>query len=114
MNWRAIGCGSLAVVAFVGIGLFGIWRSFAPPECPDRLPYEPAAYQPVGERTAEPRLEGVGEPLLEAGSASFGLAAWDVWVEPGRVPAASGEPLPQRIALDCGDGTFQAFQRGTD
>lgn len=114
MNWRVIGCGSAAAVVFVGIGLFGIWRSFAPPECPDRLPYEPASYQPVDEPMGEPRLEGVGEPLMEAGSASFGLASWNVWVEPGRVPTASGEPLPQRIVLDCGDGTFQAYQRGTD
>jgi hypothetical protein len=114
VNLRVVGCGSLAAVAFVGIGLFGIWRSFAPPECPGRLPYEPAAYEPVGDRTTEPRLEGVGEPLTAAGSASFGLASWDVWVEPDRVPAASGEPLPQRIVLDCDDGTFQAYQRGTD
>lgn len=114
MNWRAIGCGSAAVVVFVSIGLFGIWRSFAPPECPGRLPYEPASYQPIGERTAEPRLEGVDEPLMEAGSASFGLASWNVWLEPDRVPTASGEPLPQRIVLDCGDGTFQAYHRGTN
>lgn len=113
MNWRAVGCGSLAAVAFVGIGLFGIWRSFAPPECPDLLPYQPASYQPVDERTPEPRLAGVDEPLTAAGSASFGLASWNVWLEPGREPTASGEPLPQRIVLDCGDGTFQAYQRGT-
>ena len=113
MNWRAIGCGSLAAVAFVGIGLFGIWRSFAPPECPDLLPYQPASYQPVDERTPEPRLAGVDEPLTAAGSASFGLASWNVWLEPRREPTASGEPLPQRIVLDCGDGTFQAYQRGT-
>lgn len=113
MNWRAIGCGSLAAVAFVGIGLFGIWRSFAPPECPDLLPYQPASYQPVDGRTPEPRLAGVDEPLTAAGSASFGLASWNVWLEPRREPTASGEPLPQRIVLDCGDGTFQAYQRGT-
>jgi hypothetical protein len=112
VNWRAVGCGSLAAVAFVGIGLFGIWRSFAP-ECPDLLPYQPASYQPVDERTPEPRLAGVDEPLTAAGSASFGLASWNVWLEPGREPTASGEPLPQRIVLDCGDGTFQAYQRGT-
>lgn len=113
MNWRALGCGSLAAVAFVGIGLFGISRALAPAECPDLLPYEPAPYAPVGARTEEPRLEGISDPLDAAGSASFGLASWEVWVEPGRAPTASGEALPQRIVLDCGDGTFQAYQRGT-
>lgn len=113
MNWRAIGCGTLAAAAFVLIGVLGIVRTFAPPECPDLLPYEPDAYEPVGERTDEPRLEEIGEPLERAGSTSFGLASWNVWVAPGRVPTASGQPLPQRIVLECGDGGFQAYQRGT-
>ena len=114
MNWRAIGCGTLAAATFVLLGFWGITRTFAPEECPGTLPYEPAAYEPVGERTSEPRLEGVDEPLEQAGSASFGLASWDVWVEPGRVPSASGEPLPQRVVLECGDGGYQAYQRGTE
>ena len=64
--------------------------------------------------TAEPALEGVAGPLEPAGSTSFGLARWKVYVEPGFAPAASGELLPQRIVLECGDGTFQAYQRGTE
>jgi hypothetical protein len=111
VNWRAAGCGTLAVVAFVGIGLLGISRAFAPAECPNGLPYEPGPYERVGEPTDDPRLEGVDEPLERAGRTSFGLAGWDVWTEPGRGPTASGEPLPQRIVLDCRDGTFQAYQR---
>jgi hypothetical protein len=114
VSWRAIGCGTLAAVAFVGISLFAISRATAPAECPDLLPYEPASYEPVGERTDEPQLEGIDEALERAGTTSFGLASWELWVEPGRVPSASGEPLPQRIVLDCRDGTFQAFQRGTE
>ncbi|MGH2445060.1 MAG: hypothetical protein ACRDLA_15355 [Thermoleophilaceae bacterium] len=111
MNWRAIGCGTLAALVFVAIGLIGVWRVSAPTECPELLPYEPASYEPVGETTDGPRLEGVEQPLERAGPISFGLAAWDVWVEPGRVPAASGEPLPQRIVLECGDGSFQSYRR---
>ena len=114
MNRRAIGCGALGAIAFIGLGLFGIWRASAPAECPDLLPYEPAAYQPVGSPTAEPTLEGLGEALERAGSASFGLARWDVYVEPGFAPAASGEALPQRIVLDCGNGSFQAYHRGLE
>jgi len=112
VNRRALGCGTLGAIAFVGIGLFGIWRASAPAECPDLLPYQPAAYQPVGSPTVEPALEGITDPLEQAGSASFGLARWEVYVEPGFAPAASGEALPQRIVLDCGNGTFQAYHRG--
>lgn len=113
MSWRAIGCGTVGAVAFVLIGLIGIWRAGGPAECPTLLPYEPAAYRPAGEPTDEPQLEGIDEELELAGTTSFGLASWEVWVEPGRVPASAQDPLPQRIVLACGDGTFQAYQRGT-
>ncbi|HEX7172731.1 MAG TPA: hypothetical protein VF365_09020 [Candidatus Limnocylindria bacterium] len=113
MNWRAIGCGGLALAAFVLVAVFAILRAGAPAECPATLPYEPAPYQPVGSPTDAPLLVGIDEPLEPAGSITFGLATWDVWVEPGRRPAASGEPLPQRIVLACGDESFQAYQRGT-
>lgn len=112
MNWRALGCGLLAAALFVAVGVFGIWRSFAPPECPGSLPYEPASYQKVGAPTDEPRLAGVDTPLEAAGSASFGLASWNVWVDPGSVPDAD-EPLPARIVLECGTGDFQEYERGT-
>jgi len=110
---RAIGCGTLGAVAFVLIGLIAVWRAGAPAECPTLLPYEPAAYRPAGEPAHEPRLEGIDAPLELAGTTSFGLASWEVWVEPGRVPPTADDPLPQRIVLGCGDGTYQAYQRGS-
>lgn len=112
MNRRAIGCGAVVVFAFLLIGAWGILRATGPADCPASLPYEPAAYEPVGESTDAPALEGVDEDLVQAGSVSFGLASWPVWVEPGLMPAASGEPLPQRIVLQCGEG-FQSYHRGT-
>ncbi len=60
------------------------------------------------------RWTSVAGPLEPAGSTSFGLARWEVYVEPGFAPASSAELLPQRIVLECGDGTFQAYQRGTE
>ncbi|MBA2633174.1 MAG: hypothetical protein H0U86_09290 [Chloroflexi bacterium] len=114
MNRRVLGCGTLGAIVFVGVGLFGIWRASAPAECPELLPYQPAAFEPVGSPAAAPVLEGIDRALERAGSASFGLARWEVYVEPGFAPAASGEPLPQRIVLDCGDGSFQAYHRGTE
>lgn len=114
MNRRAIGCGALAAGVFVLVGVLAIWRAGAPPGCPTTLPYEPAAYRPAGDVTEDPVLPGVDSPLEQSGFASFGLARWEVWVEPGRAPTASGELLPQRIVLACGDGTYQAYQRGTE
>lgn len=114
MNRRAIGCGALAAGVFVLVGALAIWRAGAPPGCPATLPYEPASYRPAGELTDEPVLTGIDGPLEQSGFASFGLARWEVWVEPGRAPAASGDLLPQRIVLACGDGTYQAYQRGTE
>lgn len=113
MNWRLIGCGTLAAGAFVLVGVFSIWRA-APAECPSTLPYQPASYRPAGEPANEPTLEGIDGPLERTGTASFGLASWEVWTEPGRAPTASGEPLPPRIVLNCGDGTYQAYHRGTE
>jgi len=107
--WRVIGCGSLAVALFVGVGIWGIQRALAPGACPETLPYEPAAFEPIGPALESPVLDGVA--LEQAGTVGFGLASWSAWVEPGLVPAASGEPLPDRIVLECGEG-FQAFVRG--
>lgn len=114
MNSRGIGCGVLAAAVFVAVGIFGILRATAPAECPDLLPYQPANYEPVGSANPEPVLVGVAGPLEPAGSTSFGLARWEVFVEPGFAPQASGEVLPQRIVLACGDGSFQAYQRGIE
>jgi hypothetical protein len=113
VSWRLIGCGGLAVAAFVIVAAFAVSRAGAPAECPTSLPYDPAPYRPAGNETTEPRLEGIEEALERTeGAITFGLASWRVWVEPGRAPSGE-EPLPQRIVLECGDGTFQAYQRGT-
>lgn len=115
MNWRALGCGGLAVAVFVIVAAFAVLRAGAPAECPASLPYEPATYVPAGDATTEPRLEGIDEPLERTeGAITFGLASWRVWVEPDRAPIPSGEPLPQRIVLECGDGTYRPYQRGTE
>jgi len=111
VNWRAVGCGTLAAAVFISLALFAILRASAPAECPDGLPYEPASYKPVGDPTDAPTLQGVAVELVHSGSASFGLATWPVWVEPGRAPTSSAAALPPRIVLECGDGTFQAYQR---
>jgi hypothetical protein len=114
VNRRALGCGTLAAAAFILVGVLGISRALTPAECPPLLPYEPASFRPAGDPTAVPTLSGVRDELVLAGRTSFGMAGWDVWVEPGRVPATADDALPQRIVLDCRDGTYQAYQRGTE
>lgn len=114
MSWRALGCLGLAAAVFVVVAAFAVLRAGAPAECPATLPYEPAAYRPAGEPTDEPVLDGIDEPLEQAGAITFGLATWRVWLEPDRAPLASGERLPQRIVLECGDGTYRAYQRGAE
>jgi hypothetical protein len=112
VSWRAIGCGTLAAGVFVLVGLIAIWRAGPPPGCPAQLVYPDAAFQPDGSPMDGPRLTGV-DASLEPGfrTNAGGFTTWTVWVEPGDVPAASGDPLPDRIVLECGDGTFQAFRR---
>jgi len=108
VNWRAIGCGTLAVAVFVAIGVWGVLRATEPPDCPADLPYEPAPYAPVGATLTEPIHDGT--TFEEAGTMGYGLTSWSVWVAPGTVPAASGDPLPARVILRCGDG-YQAYVR---
>lgn len=114
MNWRAIGCGSLAAAAFVLLGVVAIFRAGAPGECPGLLPYEAGTYEPVGTPMSEPRMDGVAEPLEATGEVRFGAAAWMVHLQPGTEPRSSAEPLPRRIVLDCQDGTYRTFQRGDE
>ncbi len=111
MNWRATGCGVLAAAVFLAVAIVAVWRTWAPAGCPDTLNYEPAPFVRDGAASDEPRLPGVDEELRAAGQASFGLAAWPVWVVAADAPTASAAPLPERIVLDCGDGTFQAYRR---
>ena len=112
MNWRAIGCGTVAAVLFVLIGLFGIWRALAPTGCPPELPTEAGVWRPIGATSDEPRLPG-GDVPEPAGQIGFGLATWDLWVPEGTAPSASADPLPERVVLRCGENTYQAYERST-
>jgi hypothetical protein len=112
VNWRAIGCGTLAAGVFVVVGLFAILRAEPPPGCPSDLAFtDLGAYEPVGSPGDTPRLEGVSASLTPGFQTRAGLSTFTVWVDPADAPAASSDPLPERIALECGDGTFQAYRR---
>ncbi len=111
MNWRAIGCGTLAACVFVLVGLIAIWRAGPPTGCPADLDYTDGAFSAIGSPAASPSLEGVDDPLEPGFRTTVGFASWTVWVDPAEVPTASAAPLPDNFVLECGDGTFQAYGR---
>jgi hypothetical protein len=111
VSWRALGCGTLAAGVFVLVGLIAIWRAGPPPGCPANLEYTDAAYEPIGSPASTPGLEGVDAPLQPGFRTTVGFATWTVWVAPDDVPASSAAPLPDRMVLECGDGTFRAYGR---
>ena len=119
MNRRAIGCGLLAAAFFVAIGLYGMSLAFSSLEgCPDRLQWRDRVFLPVGSPAQEPVFGQGGRPV-RIGSTFIGLTTRRVWGLPGSVPFGSppsgsvangaGNEPPQRIILDCDNGTFQEF-----
>ena len=112
MSWRAVGCGTVAAGVFVVVGLFAILRAEPPPGCPADLSSPMSASTSRSARRADaPRIEGVSSSPVPGFQTRAGLSTFTVWVDPADAPAASSDPLPERIALECGDGTFQAYRR---
>ncbi len=108
MNWRAIGCGGLAIVVFLAIGLYGMSLAFSRLEgCPDRLQWGDRAYLPDGTPATGPSF-AEGSPV-EIGSTFIGLTTRRVWGPPGSSPSADAADRPDRIFLDCDDGSAQAY-----
>lgn len=109
MNWRAVGCGTLAVVVFVAVGLFGMSLAFDRLEgCPQRLQWGDRGYLPDGSPAAEPSF-AEGSPV-EIGSTFIGLTTRQVWGPPGSAPSELAADRPDRIVMDCDDGSVQAYE----
>ena len=108
MNWRAAGCLVVGVVAFVGLGLFGMSLAFrAAAGCPPRLQWADRASLAAGTPAPSPDL-GSG-PAAPIGSTFMGPTTRQVFGPPGSSPSTQAEDRPERIALDCADGTFQVY-----
>ncbi len=108
MNWRAIGCGLLAAVVFVGIGLYGMSLAFSRLDgCPTLLQWGDRTYLPAGSAVASPSF-AEGSPV-EIGSTFIGLTTRRVWGPPGSSPSPLAADRPDSIILDCANGTVQAF-----
>jgi hypothetical protein len=108
VNWRAIGCGTLAIAVFLAIGLWGMSKAFDRLDgCPNRLQWGDRAYLPAALPRAEPSF-AEGSPV-EIGSTFIGLTTRQVWGPPGSSPSESAADRPGRIYLDCDDGTVLLF-----
>ena len=109
MNWRVIGCGTLAIAVFLAVGLLGMSMAFNGLDgCPHRLQWGDRAYLAVGSPVAEPSFaEGSPAPI---GSTFIGLTTRRVWGPPWSAPSQSAADRPDRIFLDCDDGSVQQFE----
>jgi hypothetical protein len=108
VNWRAIGCGTLAIAVFLAIGLWGMSKAFDRLEgCPNRLQWGDRAYLPAASPRPEPSF-AEGSPV-EIGSTFIGLTTRQVWGPPGSAPSESAAARPDRIYLECDDGTVLLF-----
>ena len=108
MKRRAIGCGTLAVVVFLAVGLWGMSKAFDRLEgCPDRLQWGDRVYLPAGSVRPEPSF-AEGSPV-EIGSTFIGLTTRKVWGPPGSAPSSSAGDRPSRVYLDCDDGSVLLF-----
>lgn len=111
MNWRVLGCGVVGVVAFVGVGLLGLSMATSRIGCPDRLQWASVAYLPDGAATRSPVIaDDAGRPPVRIGSTLIGLASRSVYGPAGTDISDASAPRPTRIAMDCGDGTYQSYR----
>ena len=109
MNWLAVGCGTLAIVVFVAVGLYGMSLAFSRLDgCPDRLQWGDRSYLPDGSPAAEPSF-AQGSPV-ELGSTFIGLTTRRLWGPPGSSRSEAAADRPDRIVLDCDNGTVQAYR----
>jgi hypothetical protein len=108
VNWRAIGCGTLAIVVFLAIGLWGMSKAFDRLQgCPTQLQWGDRTYLPAGSPQPDPSFAD-GSPV-EIGSTFIGLTTRKVWGPPGSAPSQSAADRPARVYLDCDDGTVRLF-----
>jgi hypothetical protein len=108
VNWRALGCGTLAIVLFLAVGLWGMSKAFDRLEgCPNRLQWGDRVYLVAGSPRPQPSF-AEGSPV-ELGSTFIGLTTRRAWGPPGSAPSQSAADRPSRIYLDCGDGSVLLF-----
>lgn len=112
MNRRALGCGIAGAAVFVAVGLVGLLMVIPQAGCPARLLYGALGYLPDRNPTDRPQVSTRAsdpEPV-QIGTTFIGLTTRAVYAMPRDVPPSGSGQLPAQLALDCGDGTYQAYR----
>jgi hypothetical protein len=113
MNWRAIGCLGIGIVAFVGVGILGLTLASGRAGCPAQLAWQDATWEPDRPATSSPAVGR--EAPVEIGTILVGLSSRRVYGPAGSTPSASPPAaLPVQVAVECGDGTFQTYRTATN
>jgi hypothetical protein len=107
VNWRLVGCGVLAAAVFVGLGIWALTLAMGRVGCPTTLYWGDATYLATGEPTAMPDVGD--EEAVRLGFTFVGVLTREVYGPEGTSPSAEPSERPDRLALDCGDGTFQTY-----
>jgi hypothetical protein len=107
VNGRAIGCIALGAVVFVLIGIAGINVASSHIGCPNRLQWGDRFYAPIGTPAPSPQTGGTSA-AVKLGSTFIGLTTRSIY-GPSSPGSASPAPQPDKIAMECGDGRFQAY-----
>lgn len=107
MNWRAAGCLVIGSLVFIGVGLLGLSLATSRAGCFHQLQTAGGIYSASGAVTSAPSLVGGGQPV-EISTTLVGLSSRRVYGPPGTEVTDADAPPPQ-IAVECGDGTYQAY-----
>lgn len=107
MNWRLVGCGLVAAAVFVGLGVWALTLAMGRIGCPSTLYWDDATYRAEGDPTSSPEVGDV--EAVRLGVTFVGVLTRDVYGPDGTSPTAEPSDRPERLALDCGDGTFQTY-----
>ena len=114
MSGRAIGCGVLAALVFIGLGLLAMSMAFSRFDgCPARLQWGDRDYDPAGSPVSSPAFADGSQPVA-LGSTLIGLTTRQVWGPPGSDDPSNAYHRPPQIILDCDDGTYQEYREVRD
>jgi hypothetical protein len=109
---RLIGCLALIGLVYLALGLFALRLATEPGSqaaCRGPLRWQDRTYIRLGTPAPSPEIEGVETPVA-IGSTLIGLNAHRVYGPPEALASGEPRPLPSRLALECGDGTFQGYE----
>jgi hypothetical protein len=109
VNWRAIGCGVIGALVFIGIGIIGLNLASGRAGCPERIQWRELSYLPTGSPAPSPAFGVAGAPV-KLGSTFIGLTTRDIYGPPGSRPSTLAADRPASIAMDCADGTFLTYR----